>query len=982
MLQKTLRRCIAASTMGIVAGLTIPIASAASFVEIKLHDAIDLDSESDTYLQPIQADVLYGLPYGTELHVEWWEWDTSTDRAYVNQNCSFFIAVDEIGIFSKTSDVVYEAESDGHTFRHQSGCSPAKVGQDNSFVRVYPSADSQLVRPAMVMEVIVDSGSNKKRVGPFRSAMESQRGSTQPWSLTDACEIREFASDFDPETQSYSDNKFVALNANVNPEVLENNQDVSSDGGMLVFPSRAASDTVAWVICDAGYIPDASARFPDPDATFSTEPLMHFEALPNVGQTRDNEAGQGLKNSALRSADRVSALANSDVLSVLSYNIQVGPRTPESDAQFAQCAAALVSNIGVGSACNLERGKRKRIVREVAESIRASQPDVIVLTEMQQDAVSGFGFNNWEEETVRDEMLNELQDLYAFANFSPSNSPSVSGNPLNCPSAASDVELSPDVSVYPDQTSAHMVHDTYCSDPSGGALDSGVLIGVLTQVATIEAQAFHRFEAAKRPDLAMSKGVKYAKVRKGSQDYHIFGSHIQSSRKSCAARIGQWREVADFVVSQTAGATDSSERIVFTGDLNADPVRNNQFRKDPDELGLTCRNDLEYLTQRLRTQIAFEPARPTVGLVKLSPNSMPFSNDCLLNELVETENDNCFTPQRVGDKSKILDHAIWMGEKPTRSGAVIFRQTADGDNNGFKVGEDFSGHYPMVSVLDYRTSVSDQSLSAYYDYGASGLSSFALNRPSACPYGTLADHKTIGTDFIANPNGNAGKAEPELICLPVICEGSLNSAPGDSCNPATYAEPVDGVRNTCRESDDNFAAPCSVPAGYENLAKLETATFTASSELDANTTAANLIADGKFFVEGDADPVGQTRSWISASSGHGPHWVKATFPLAQYVKRVRFWNLPGAYGTVSYELSYTDANGVERPFGDGALYDAARDPSDTYDSNGQELAQSTIAWSVVDVTHPVAATAITLTCQGQTPGQCGVSELEIYGGPE
>ena len=71
MIQKTLRRSIAVSAMGIAAGLVAPFASAASFVEIKLHDVLDLDSESRTYLQPVQAGARNGLPYETELKVEW-----------------------------------------------------------------------------------------------------------------------------------------------------------------------------------------------------------------------------------------------------------------------------------------------------------------------------------------------------------------------------------------------------------------------------------------------------------------------------------------------------------------------------------------------------------------------------------------------------------------------------------------------------------------------------------------------------------------------------------------------------------------------------------------------------------------------------------------------------------------------------------------------------------------------------------------------
>lgn len=1022
MFSQRMRRIAAATAL---ATLATPIASAANLISITLHDVVDLDTASTTYLEPVEDGAVNGMPYGTELNVEWWQWDDSAQRAYKNDRCSYTIGVDEDGNLYRSDDVEYRQYTSGHNFSLKRGCNPMGAAHENSFLRVYPTENSQTSTPVVLTQSLASSGRTRNLATAFQLASKDDRGSDTPWSLSDACEVTAFAV-------SGSETVFSAVDVNADPVVNENGEDVSYTGGVVILPARSANGTDALAICDAGFIPDADARFPDATATFSTEApaqlptraapetiddnlntrsfsnapdtdfqtvvqddFSNFMVLGDAFQSAlnpiNNEDGQGLKDSNFRQGS--FRTDDADILSILTYNVQAEPPIEEDAAAFQACAEA---GQGTSTTCNNEVGRRQELVEEIAESIAISGPDVIVLTGLQQDAVSGFGIDNWGTATVRDALKNALP-AYNFADAAPAAPSSTSGFPVACDSILT--TLLPDEDIYADQSPTDMSQYTYCDDPSGEALDSGVLIGVRTSIG-IENQAFRRYQAARGIDAAKSQGVKYVEIQKGSQTYHIFGTQLQSGRDSCVARTAQSRDLVDYIMDMTDVENDNSERVVLTGNFNADPVRSNHLRTDPDGLGLSCRNEMEYLIQNLRSKVVMETSRETVNLVRLSPNSMPFSNDCVENEIAETEDESCLAAQAGEDGSQFLDHTIWMAAKPLRSGSVFFRQTADGDDLAdLNEGDDLSAHYPLLSVLDYRAfsnSLADPTFNQYYDYA----STRGIGFPVTCSSGVVEAYKELGTDFRLNPGPvdldgepyfsgsrqpvEKGDAHSELVCMPTECDDEISSESGHTCNPATYAAPNDGVRKVCGEGPENHLAGCLIPAGYENLAKLPGVVFETSSERDPVTTKVEFIADGKIYVDGDADPVGQGRSWMAEDPDVGRVWIKITFPEAQYVKRIRFWNLPGLYGTTSYEVTYTDDEGVEHPFSNEgeAYYDAAVHPSETYDFGRRKLTQSTLAWNNVELINSVPAKSITIHCHGQETGYCGFSEVEVYGGAE
>ena len=1022
MSSKKMRLSMAASAIGLSAGLTSPsmfaLDAPESFIEITLGDVLDLDPESLTFMQPDSSGNYAGIPYGTELNVEWWEWDSDTKRGVLNAGCSFKLSVDTNDTVVSDPAVTHAEAVDGlHTFTLSDGCDPIRVGASNSYLRIYPTEASET--PVLVRQVSVDSGSHLNTVGPFRLAPVGNRGLDEPWSLVDECGISALSTRYNATNDTHRGYEFEALNANVNPELIEDGADVTSDGGLVVFPERDADgDEDGWVICDAGYIPADEVYFPDQDATFAVELPFPFDVLPNTAAGTHNEDGQGLRNAGLRQGGLVGAFNNKDVLSVVSYNTGAIMEFPGSAGGWTQCITAIKLNTNVGQYCKLKLNERKKIVRELAESVRAAQPDVVVFQEVFQDGISGLGTDNWDDDSgVRQHLVDALSDIYTFAGFYPEDWPQEgrSGNPNDCPSGAKNTELEPDDVIYPDQTESDMkdlgtdtpdddeddVERTYCSAPKGTAIDSGVVMAVLKSTATITTEQFEEFDGASAPDLSSSKGVTHVTISKFGQPYHIFGTHMQSSIKDCAARVSQLRQISDIIYEQTDAETDQPVRVLFTGDMNTGPVRNNHVRNEPDKRGQTCRNEFEYLIQKLRSKVETTTNSNTVGRLFLSPNSMPFSNDCALNANVRDY--TCASVSAPGDKFKVLDHAVWVGQKPTRSGAVFYRQTANGDGvgestNDFDPGEDVTGHYPLLSVLDYRTDTSDNSLEAFYDYGSSGAAGFALDRPTMCPYGQIVEYNPDGRDFSAYPD-----AEPDLLCLPLTCTDTSSSSSDASCQAATLAESNHEPRRMCRDllNDQNYAAPCIVPAGYENIARQSDVIVTSSGERQSGDLADDWIDDN--VVDGrialwDSETDRQV-AWRTPKDSGDDHWVKLTWPTPQYVKRVRFrtgsTDETNNWGTDLYSLHYNDTVGefdtctnesgyvfhegmtlpCSKVFGSQMVRSAVTRPENSNKSDPN-------VWNVVELDKPVLTDQIVFSCVRRHEKGCSIAELEVYGGAE
>ncbi|MEL7040290.1 MAG: hypothetical protein AAGL90_02125 [Pseudomonadota bacterium] len=969
-------------------------ALAQSYIQLTLEDPKDLNAGSATYNQYQPDGSERGLPYGTGLTIEWWEWRGGEPQR--NDNCTFSLNVDANGTYSAPAAIEYTAiGSREHRFRFRQGCSPGRVNVQNSFLKIYPN-QSEVTSPIMVQSVKVSNGSTSRSRDRFRVVAAADRGAPESWSISDVCRQFEYSVNvvegrLEDDDRTLRDGRLhTAVNANVNPVLQEgpDGADLSSpNGGVVIFPDRASEtdgERYALTLCDSGYVRGAGERFPDPNATYSTDMITKYAKLPHPDGGDANLTGQGLKTLQFRVGTRAAALADENVLSVLSYNLH----SSDDGTQSNLLNCVLRSLLPFGGNCGGLNGRDRRF-REAAESVLAVEPDVVVFTEASQALSSRVSIDD-----SRRELKAALEEVYTFQSVRPNGIPEGGSitSLLECPDNAKDERLSPDTEIYPDQSGADMVHQTYCGDPERAGLDSGVLIGVRKQSGSILGDAFELYDFADGPDKGAAKGVQYVRIGKGGQIYHVFGSHMQGGRQRCAARLSQMREVAAFIAEQTNLSSDSSERIVFTGDLNFDPILNNHFRQSGQLEGraLTCRNETEYLVQKLRAIAAPVEGLVTAGRVYLTESSMPFSNDCQLNRIMIETNDKidaCGPPEAPGDKSKILDHLFWVGAKPVRSGSVFFRQTADGENNGLDRGTDLSGHYPLLTTLDYRQvpgtsdAINDHSLDAFFGRTSAPGSEQPRSRPVVCPYGVVTPYQATGEATLSRPT-----SEPDLVCLPYQCLDQVSGIVGDVCNPASVAGPGVLSRKYCRSRDndgENYVAPCIVPGGYQNLARLPGVSVAASSVGNS----ADKVIDGDVFFTLDGDGLLSERAWISDELSYGEassskQWIEVQLPRPQYINRVRV--RPVGTGSslaslFSFRVSYDEIGSggqrVSQPFGSGYSYHPER-------ASAASSAPNSDIWTVAEMTKPVLTDRVRVTCLETmlTHNRCAISEIELYGG--
>ena len=109
-------------------------------------------------------------------------------------------------------------------------------------------------------------------------------------------------------------------------------------------------------------------------------------------------------------------------------------------------------------------------------------------------------------------------------------------------------------------------YQTQVVDRSGAIEDGGVLI---VSRWPIEHEDQITFSDCDSDDCMAAKGVMYARINKGGQKYHVFGSHTQAwpNPKNQMTRAQQFREMKTFMDQQNIPA---SEAVIIAGDLNVD----------------------------------------------------------------------------------------------------------------------------------------------------------------------------------------------------------------------------------------------------------------------------------------------------------------------------------------------------------------------------------------------------------------------------
>ena len=111
-------------------------------------------------------------------------------------------------------------------------------------------------------------------------------------------------------------------------------------------------------------------------------------------------------------------------------------------------------------------------------------------------------------------------------------------------------------------------YQTSVVDRSGSIEDGGVLIVSRYPIDTESQIAFDDCDAE---DCMSAKGVIYAKINKGGNPYHVFGTHTQAwtAEKNQATRLSQFQQMRDFIDSRSIS---TSEPVIIAGDLNVDKI--------------------------------------------------------------------------------------------------------------------------------------------------------------------------------------------------------------------------------------------------------------------------------------------------------------------------------------------------------------------------------------------------------------------------
>ena len=111
-------------------------------------------------------------------------------------------------------------------------------------------------------------------------------------------------------------------------------------------------------------------------------------------------------------------------------------------------------------------------------------------------------------------------------------------------------------------------YQTRVVDRSGSVEDGGVLI---VSRYPIDSESQIVFDACDAEDCMSAKGVIYAKINKGGNLYHLFGSHTQAwtAAENQATRLSQFQQMRDFIDSRSISM---SEPVIIAGDLNVDKI--------------------------------------------------------------------------------------------------------------------------------------------------------------------------------------------------------------------------------------------------------------------------------------------------------------------------------------------------------------------------------------------------------------------------
>lgn len=114
--------------------------------------------------------------------------------------------------------------------------------------------------------------------------------------------------------------------------------------------------------------------------------------------------------------------------------------------------------------------------------------------------------------------------------------------------------------------SSEYPHQTSVVDASGDIEDGGVLIVSRWPIETSDHIVFNDCGSE---DCLSAKGVKYARINKGGNKFHVFGTHAQAftGADNQAIRVKQFQQMRSYVDSKNIA---SAEPVIMAGDFNVD----------------------------------------------------------------------------------------------------------------------------------------------------------------------------------------------------------------------------------------------------------------------------------------------------------------------------------------------------------------------------------------------------------------------------
>ncbi|MGK7897486.1 MAG: sphingomyelin phosphodiesterase [Xenococcus sp. (in: cyanobacteria)] len=113
-------------------------------------------------------------------------------------------------------------------------------------------------------------------------------------------------------------------------------------------------------------------------------------------------------------------------------------------------------------------------------------------------------------------------------------------------------------------------YGTQVVDQPGNLDDGGVFIQSRLPIKKSEVLVFDDCSGS---DCLSNKGAMYVQVEKNGRTFHIFGTHLQSSRGKTEAKIRakQIRQLQGFIARKVGNAKAKGDVVLIGGDLNFDP---------------------------------------------------------------------------------------------------------------------------------------------------------------------------------------------------------------------------------------------------------------------------------------------------------------------------------------------------------------------------------------------------------------------------